>query len=110
MTLVSRFNWLVFDDKVADKSFSIGHVTTKDGHLVITMEKKTKNGYEYTSGMLQSWNKFCFTGGYIEVSVSLPGTAQNVGFVSFISYNVILTLSHDFLTVAVLDPSSVHDG
>jgi len=28
--------------------------------------------------MLQSWNKFCFTGGYIEVSVSFPGTSSNV--------------------------------
>jgi beta-glucanase (GH16 family) len=26
--------------------------------------------------MLQSWNKFCITGGYIEVSISLPGPNQ----------------------------------
>jgi len=32
--------------------------------------------------MLQSWNQFCFQGGYIEVSVSLPGSNQNTGFVS----------------------------
>lgn len=24
--------------------------------------------------MLQSWNKFCFTGGIIEISASLPGS------------------------------------
>jgi hypothetical protein len=29
--------------------------------------------------MIQSWNKFCFTGGYIEVSVSLPGVTDIVG-------------------------------
>jgi hypothetical protein len=29
--------------------------------------------------MIQSWNKFCFTGGYIEVSVSLPGVNDVVG-------------------------------
>lgn len=31
----------------------------------------------YHSGMLQSWNKFCFTSGYIEVDVNLPGPDQN---------------------------------
>lgn len=29
--------------------------------------------------MLQSWNKFCFTTGIIEVSVSLPGDAETPG-------------------------------
>ena len=29
--------------------------------------------------MIQSWNKFCFTGGYVEVSVSLPGVNDVVG-------------------------------
>jgi hypothetical protein len=33
--------------------------------------------------MLQQWNKFCFTSGYIEVAVSLPGPDQNTqGYVS----------------------------
>lgn len=27
----------------------------------------------FKSGMLQSWNKFCFTGGIIEVDVQFPG-------------------------------------
>lgn len=31
-------------------------------------------------GMLQSWNKFCFTTGILEVSVSLPGSASAPGF------------------------------
>lgn len=30
--------------------------------------------------MLQSWNKFCFTGGYIEVSLRLPGSGAVGGF------------------------------
>ena len=30
-------------------------------------------------GMLQSWNKFCYTTGYVEVSVSLPGSPQAPG-------------------------------
>jgi len=31
----------------------------------------------YRSGMLQSWNKFCFTRGYIEVAVVFPGPNEN---------------------------------
>ncbi|TFY65614.1 hypothetical protein EVG20_g5481 [Dentipellis fragilis] len=48
-------------------------VTTKDGYLHILLENVETNGMQYRSGMLQSWNKFCFTSGYIEVSLSLPG-------------------------------------
>eukprot|EP00600_Ochromonadales_sp_CCMP1393_P003710 CAMPEP_0174993998 /NCGR_PEP_ID=MMETSP0004_2-20121128/23383_1 /TAXON_ID=420556 /ORGANISM="Ochromonas sp., Strain CCMP1393" /LENGTH=562 /DNA_ID=CAMNT_0016248169 /DNA_START=58 /DNA_END=1746 /DNA_ORIENTATION=- len=36
----------------------------------------TKN---YSSGMLQSWNKFCFTGGVLEMSIELPGHADSGG-------------------------------
>ena len=38
--------------------------------------KMTKN---YTSGMIQSWNKFCFTGGVLELSIKLPGHAFSGG-------------------------------
>ncbi|CAL1711204.1 unnamed protein product [Somion occarium] len=52
-------------------------VTTKDGHLRIVMDQVTdvtqNHMLQYKSGMLQSWNKFCFSSGYIEVSMSLPG-------------------------------------
>ncbi|KAF8964548.1 beta-glucan synthesis-associated [Flammula alnicola] len=34
------------------------------------------HGLTYRSGMIQSWNKFCFTTGYIEVSVTFPGPNQ----------------------------------
>lgn len=33
----------------------------------------------YTSGMVQSWNKFCFTGGVLEMSIQLPGHADSGG-------------------------------
>jgi beta-glucanase (GH16 family) len=33
-------------------------------------KQKTKN---YQSGMIQGWNKFCFTGGIVEISAQLPG-------------------------------------
>ncbi len=35
---------------------------------------------EYKSGMINSWNKFCYTGGYVEAAVQLPGNAQTSGF------------------------------
>jgi beta-glucanase (GH16 family) len=54
-----------------------GQITTRDGKLVITMENVENHGLQYKSGMLQSWNKFCFTSGYIEVSVTLPGPDGN---------------------------------
>ncbi|KAF8649109.1 hypothetical protein AX16_006007 [Volvariella volvacea WC 439] len=70
-------------------------VTTRDGALVITMDSietgqpgltpgstapftpLENHLLNYRSGMVQTWNKFCFTTGYIEVSVVLPGPDQN---------------------------------
>jgi beta-glucanase (GH16 family) len=40
----------------------------------------TKN---YTSAMVQSWNKFCFTGGVLELSIELPGDASSGGIIKF---------------------------
>jgi beta-glucanase (GH16 family) len=60
--------------------YTPGAVTTADGALVITMQNTSANpwaGFNYTSGMLQSWNQFCFTGGYIEVALILPGPDSN---------------------------------
>lgn len=48
-------------------------VTTSDGSLVITLSRKSTHGLDYEGGMISSWNKFCFTGGILEASVSLPG-------------------------------------
>lgn len=61
--------------------------TNEDGELVITTEaaetevigfddvnmKKTHITKKFRSGMLQTWNKFCFTGGIIEAEVQMPG-------------------------------------
>ncbi|EJD47628.1 beta-glucan synthesis-associated [Auricularia subglabra TFB-10046 SS5] len=55
-------------------------IRTKDGKLVITIDQQQNHDLNYISGMLQSWNKFCFTNGYIEVSLSLPGDPQISGF------------------------------
>ncbi|KZT06000.1 glycoside hydrolase family 16 protein [Laetiporus sulphureus 93-53] len=55
-------------------------ITTANGSLEITMSKKPQKGLNFTSGMMTTWNKFCFTGGIVEVSVQLPGYNNIVGF------------------------------
>mmetsp|Transcript_31418 Transcript_31418/g.34785 ORF Transcript_31418/g.34785 Transcript_31418/m.34785 type:complete len:647 (+) Transcript_31418:99-2039(+) len=61
--------------------------TNKQGELVIRSEavdtevigfddvklKHTHVTKHFRSGMIQSWNKFCFTGGIVEVEAELPG-------------------------------------
>lgn len=54
-------------------------VTTKGGQLVLTLTEQPINNLNFMSGMLTSWNKFCFTTGYIEVSVSMPGSPKAPG-------------------------------
>eukprot|EP00542_Grammatophora_oceanica_P020398 CAMPEP_0194039022 /NCGR_PEP_ID=MMETSP0009_2-20130614/11211_1 /TAXON_ID=210454 /ORGANISM="Grammatophora oceanica, Strain CCMP 410" /LENGTH=561 /DNA_ID=CAMNT_0038681721 /DNA_START=332 /DNA_END=2017 /DNA_ORIENTATION=+ len=67
--------------------------TNDNGELVITSmvgdtdvigfdDVKRKNTHvvkHFRSGMVQSWNKFCFTGGIIEARVTLPGKADTGG-------------------------------
>ncbi|EDR03474.1 glycoside hydrolase family 16 protein [Laccaria bicolor S238N-H82] len=55
-------------------------ITTKGGKLVITMKEVQNHNLNFMSGMLTSWNKLCFTTGYIEVSLSLPGSVTAPGF------------------------------
>nr|XP_018259340.1 uncharacterized protein I303_08268 [Kwoniella dejecticola CBS 10117]OBR81498.1 hypothetical protein I303_08268 [Kwoniella dejecticola CBS 10117] len=54
-------------------------VTTKGGNLEITLDKVATNGMNYTGAMISTWNRLCFTGGYVEASVSLPGTSNVYG-------------------------------
>ena len=54
-------------------------IITKDGALEITLSQRENHNLNYTSGMLSSWNKFCFTGGLIVANVSLPGASDVVG-------------------------------
>ncbi len=66
-------------------------VTTKNGYLSIQTINEDitydvydvkhipyhyKNTKNYQSGMIQGWNKFCFTSGIIEISAKLPGHAH----------------------------------
>ena len=38
--------------------------------------QSVKSTKYYRSAMLQSWNKFCFTGGIMEAEIKLPGEAK----------------------------------
>lgn len=55
-------------------------ITTKDGKLQITMTEMQNHDLNFQSGMLQSWNKLCFTTGILEASISLPGNGETPGF------------------------------
>ncbi|KAG6910955.1 hypothetical protein DXG01_006009 [Tephrocybe rancida] len=54
-------------------------VTTENGALVITFSQMRTHDLQYQGGLISTWNKFCFTGGYIEVSAQLPGVNNVVG-------------------------------
>ncbi|KAF9007051.1 glycoside hydrolase family 16 protein [Cyathus striatus] len=59
------------------------HATTQGGALKIVVDKANpddNHGLSYRSAMLQTWNKFCFTGGILEASVTLPGSSNISGF------------------------------
>ena len=67
--------------------YSPDNVYTKHGDLIIqsqaetvdyigfndTAGKKESSHKNFKSAMLQTWNKFCFTGGIVEAEIQLPG-------------------------------------
>jgi hypothetical protein len=66
-----------------DEWYDPRQVYTANGSLHVRIENVPSNGMSYRSGMLQSWNKFCFTSGYIEVALTLPGPNEETrGYVS----------------------------
>lgn len=52
---------------------------TEDGVLKIRMDAYENHDLFYRSGMMQSWNKICFTQGYIEIGARLPGNGTIPG-------------------------------
>jgi len=52
--------------------------TTSDGYLRLRIDRvddiTNNHNLQYRSGMIQSWNKFCFTGGILEAGIMLPGS------------------------------------
>lgn len=81
------------DTNAALHFYSHDNAITSKGVLNITTERrenaykafneKTKKFYADTkyiqSAMVQSWNKFCFTGGIVEFSAKLPGDPKTGG-------------------------------
>jgi beta-glucanase (GH16 family) len=55
-------------------------VTTNKGVLELRFDALQNHGLNYRSGMVQSWNQMCFTGGMLEASISLPGRGDTAGF------------------------------
>ena len=53
--------------------------TTKNGTLQLRMDAFQSHNLFYRSCMLQSWNKFCFTQGHIEISANLPNYGRVTG-------------------------------
>lgn len=104
---VITFNWFYGDDSLflvlplccgADTNAALHYykeenVVTTNGVLNITVERKVNRYKAYDevkkffypdqkyiqSGMVQSWNKFCFIGGIVEFSAKLPGDPHKGG-------------------------------
>lgn len=55
-------------------------ISTSNGTLNIRFDAFQNHNLNYRSGMLQSWNKLCFKQGYLEASISLPGSGDTIGF------------------------------
>jgi len=62
--------WLNISTTTGDTTWS--ELNAKKG----TYDTFTKN---YRSGMVNSWNKFCFTGGIVEISAVMPGSPSTAG-------------------------------
>ncbi|KAF9060644.1 beta-glucan synthesis-associated [Rhodocollybia butyracea] len=54
-------------------------ITTANGSLIITLSEKNTHNLNFQGGLVSSWNKFCFTGGYVETSVVIPGSNNVLG-------------------------------
>ncbi|WFD36288.1 hypothetical protein MCUN1_003166 [Malassezia cuniculi] len=51
-----------------------------EGYLTITLEAVPEHQLNFRSGMLVSWNKLCFQGGYLEAEVIFPGGPATQGY------------------------------
>lgn len=54
-------------------------VTTSNGTLQFRMDAFKNHDLYYRSGMVQSWNKLCFSQGILEISANLPNYGRVLG-------------------------------
>ncbi|TFK99447.1 beta-glucan synthesis-associated [Pterulicium gracile] len=54
-------------------------ITTRGGNLVIELSERDIHDLDYMGGLMSTWNKLCFQGGYIEASIVLPGENDVAG-------------------------------
>ncbi|KAK6454175.1 glucan synthase subunit [Scheffersomyces xylosifermentans] len=54
-------------------------VTTSNGTLILTLDAIKNHDLFYRSGMVSSWNQFCFTEGKIVISARLPNYGNITG-------------------------------
>jgi len=99
--LTILFYLFILDTNAALHFYRNENARTEDGVLKIYTERKenayrafnekTKKFYNdkkyVQSAMLQSWNKFCFTGGIVEFSAKLPGSPRIGGLWPACEYN-----------------------
>lgn len=60
--------------------YSPENANTTGGALVLTMTDVPSHNLNFQSAMLQSWNKLCFQGGYIEFAIIQPGSHSTQGY------------------------------
>ena len=59
-------------------------VSLEDGKVLLQYDRNvtydlTNKELNYRAARLQTWNKLCYTGGYLEVRLKQPGTASESG-------------------------------
>lgn len=59
--------------------YSPDAVITRNGTVQLRMDAFRNHNLYYRSGMLQSWNKLCFTQGALEISTNLPNYGRVTG-------------------------------
>jgi beta-glucanase (GH16 family) len=120
------------DTNAALHFYSEDNIRTTNGVLNITTEQKT-NAYRafdevkkefyadkkyVQSGMIQSWNKFCFTGGAVEFSAKLPGDPHKGGLWPARKCSIVLSdrnrsdehIAHDASLISSMDAGQLGQG
>mmetsp|Transcript_106552 Transcript_106552/g.301400 ORF Transcript_106552/g.301400 Transcript_106552/m.301400 type:complete len:786 (+) Transcript_106552:83-2440(+) len=68
-----------------EEAYKPGNARVEDGRLVVTLEDvpswdlQSRRMHKFTSAMLQSWDRLCYTGGYLEARARMPGALRGGG-------------------------------